>query len=173
MNKPSIARVFVTGLGSLSAAGITLWVGAGDRYDAHHLAGTLLGFWLTGLIAARMFALIDRRDQVDREEQNARNRMHWERKARTGTWRHPDTGDILTVRWNQNDGVFVVRGHMAAGWDIPDETAWPGEPRRLSLALAEAERDGMEPDHGEPTQMIRYLLRLPGGNRVGYDRISH
>jgi len=154
-----------------SAAGITLGIVlriiGTDTWTWVHLAAVVFGIFTAAVFAGLMIHKLSQREdarraaarQAERQRRDAL-RDNDQRVAATGTWRGEHVGQVLTVRWDDGAGHYLIQGWMGDHWQIPRELPWT-HPESLAGHLRELEiTDELRPVDDAGTRAMRARLGL-------------
>lgn len=149
----------------LVAATTSTWIISSPALTWREVAGSvgcsMLAILLTGQVVARFGERQVVKGRLERAQEAEAER--WRGRVRnTGTWHGDALGQVLTVRYDPEDGTFHVEGWLGDHFQVRPERVW-SDRATLIQTLAELELTGeLEPQDDEGTRAVRARLDLPG-----------
>jgi len=165
--EPSMWWVALYGSAAGITIGLVLRVIGEDTWSWVHLAAVVFGIFTAAVFVALVAHKLSQREdarraaarQAEREHRDAL-RDNDQRVAATGTWRGDNVGEVLTVRWDDGAGHYLVHGWLGEHWQTPRELPWT-HPESLAGHLRELEiTDELRPVDDAGTRAMRVRLGL-------------
>lgn len=169
---PSWASIITGAVLVAGAVAVSTWITTSPALTWREATGaagwSLLAMLLTGQVVGRVVERKIVEDRVKREAERLDRQVSAAREVRrvnTGTWQGDAVGQVLTVRYDPEDGTFYAEGWLGDHFQLYPERAWHDR-ATLVQTLAELETTGeLEPVDDEGTRGIRARLDLPGWDR--------
>lgn len=161
-------------IGGMVFAGVvfaaTVYTATGE-VTRREMVGSMLGVVLTVLLIFQTAGRVLDRLDADRRRFRARERVEREtlvRTENTGTWYGPDSGRVLTVRYEPHSGRFWVHGWLSDQWTVRRETRWTDMDGLITIIQFSELVKALEPARDPATRLVRQrlgLAPLPGEER--------
>ena len=171
---PSRVSIIVMAGATVAAFVAACWVNLApiEQYTVRHAVGFALGFILGMTLlgqtvnrAGRRYRLLEAARREQRDAELARKT----REMNTGTWTHPETGEVM-LQLFYDEGTWQASGELTWDFDLSmaGQDGWfllPSD-RYARITVTDAEGDGFKPAEDVGTAQARIRLGLGWGSDV-------